>query len=205
MSEPQETETKEGEFEEFAARALRLHRKGSFESLLAQHLITSVPSDPLLKVRLILEAAYMIPADKLKTDINLVETIYTIALGFLNTSTPREYIYFAWPFISSDENFTRYIKPWYRIGSALSFCASVPVEEKEKEQRLAEAKGDAEKFFLFTNQLGLHASSLQILKSQFLLWAIPIVMDIFEELSRLVDPDLYKEMLQLLHSEVKPK
>jgi hypothetical protein len=40
-----------------------------------------------------------------------------------------------------------------------------------------------------------------MLKSEFLSWAIPQAMQIFEQLSRLVDPDLYKELLGVM----KPK
>ena len=48
---------KQDSFQEFARQALRLTRKGSFEQLVCQHLIVSVASEPLTKVRLVCEAA----------------------------------------------------------------------------------------------------------------------------------------------------
>jgi len=56
-----------------------------------------------------------------------------------------------------------------------------------------------------THDLNLSLSSLHMLKSEFLRWALPLVMEIFEKLSRLVQPDLYKEMLQIMKGEIAKK
>jgi hypothetical protein len=70
-----DTDSSENGFEEFASTALRLQRKGSFEQLLCQHLIVSVSSPLLEKVRLICETAFMVPKDKLSLDFEQVETV----------------------------------------------------------------------------------------------------------------------------------
>jgi len=192
----------ESSFQKFASQALRLQRKGSFEELLAQHLIQSVSMDPLNKVRLVLEAALMVPRDKLDVDWELAETIYLTVLGFLNTSLQGDFISVAWGFKLTKQNFNRFIKPWH-TGIALSFSSFSQAETEDKRKMLKQAKDWAEHFFLFTNSLNLHPTSFQCLKSEFLRWSIPVTMEIFEELSRLIDPDLYREMLQILKPEAK--
>jgi hypothetical protein len=113
----------ESPFQSFASQALRLQRKGSFEQLLAQHLIQSVSMDPLSKVRLVLEAAFMVPSDKLDIDYDLVETVYLAALGFLNTNVESEVVSMAWGFTLTQENYARFIEPWHR-NIPLSFGSS---------------------------------------------------------------------------------
>ena len=71
-------------------------------------------------------------------------------------------------------------------------------DKEEKRERLEKAESDAEEFCLLTCKFDLHPSSFQMLKTEFLRWSIPLVMQVFEKLSRLVQPDLYKEMLQAL-------
>ncbi|MCJ7633775.1 hypothetical protein MUP77_15485 [Candidatus Bathyarchaeota archaeon] len=193
---------KQDSFQEFAGQALRLTRKGSFEQLLAQHLIQSVPMDPMNKIRLILEASFMVPRDKLDMDSELAETVYLIALGFLNTSVEIDFVSMAWGFNLSDENFERFIKPWHS-NIPLGFSSSCDAERDDKHEEVKAADSEAKRFFLLTHNLNLHPASFQCLKSEFLIWSIPIAMEIFEKLSRLIDPDLYKEMLQILRPEAK--
>jgi hypothetical protein len=194
----------EGSFQKFASQALRLQRKGSFEQLLAQHLIQSVSMDPLNKVRLVLEAAFIVPRDKLEIDWELAEAIYLATLGFLNTNIRGEFIAMAWGFGLTEDGFKRFIKPWHR-DLPLAFAAGCDAETEGKSKRIQKTKGEAEHFFLFTNDLNLHSTSFQCLKSEFLRWSIPPTMQIFEKLSRLVDPDLYREMLQILKPKAGPE
>jgi len=197
-----DADSPENGFQEFASTALRLQRKGSFEQLLCQHLIVSVASEPLTKVRLICEAAFMVPKDKVNLDLELAEAIYLVALGFLNTNIQSDYISVAWGFNLTSKNYDRFIKPWH-MGFPLSFASSCAAETERKRERLNRAEDKAENFFLLTTRLNLYPTSFQCLKSEFLRWSIHVVMDIFEKLSRLVDPDLYREMLQILRSEAK--
>lgn len=191
-------------FEEFASKALRLHRRGSFENLLCQHLIMSVAVDPLRKVRLVCEAGWMVDPDKIGLDIKQVETIYTVALSFLNTNPKTDFLSMAWGFSLTVENYRRFIAPWRRKTS-LFFLSSCVADTEEKRKRLDQAKNEAEHFYLMTYKLNLSFSSLQVLKSEFLRWALPLVMEIFEKLARLVQPDLYKEMLRIMKGEIAQK
>ena len=91
-------ENKDSNFQSFTSQALRFRQKGSFETLLASHLAVAIPSPPLVKVRLISEACYMIPEGKLDLDMNLVETIYLICLSLLNTPTRNDTVSISWGF-----------------------------------------------------------------------------------------------------------
>lgn len=199
-----ETEEKEKDFEEFTSSALRLHRRGSFENLLCQHLIMSVASDPLTKVRLICEAGWMVDPDKIGLDLTQIETVYTVALSFLNTNPKADFLSMAWGFSLNRGNYRRFVAPWRRKTS-LFFMASCAAETEEKRGCLDRAKCEAEKLYLMTHDLNLSSVSFHTLKSEFLRWALPITMEIFEKLSRLVQPDLYKEMLQIMKGEIAQK
>jgi hypothetical protein len=191
-------------FQEFTSQALRLRRRGSFENLLCQHLIMSVAADPMTKVRLICEAGWMVNPNKIGLDLNQIETIYTVALGFLNTSPETDFLSMAWGFTLSIKNYRRFITPWRRQ-TQMFFLTSCSAETEKKRKRLNRAESKAEEFYLMTHELNLSLSSLHMLKSEFLRWALPQVMEIFEKLSRLVQPDLYKEMLQIMKGEITQK
>ena len=197
----EEEEKAEGSFADFANAALRLHRRGSFEELLCQHMIMSIAAEPLSKVRLILEAAFMVPPDKLKADISQVENIYTVAVSFLNTD-PATGIYISWVFPQTNENFDKYVRPW-RLNVPLSFVVNVPADRTDKQKILDAKNGEAEKFYCITTYLGLHPSSFQVLKAQFLVWALPLVMDVYETLSRVIDLDVFEKILGVLKPEGK--
>jgi len=197
----EEKTEKESEFETFASQALRLHRKGAYENLLAQHLIMSVASDPFTKVRLICEACYMVNPEKTGLDMDQTETLYAVCLSFLNTNPKVDPLSLAWGFPLTPENYQRYIKPW-RKTTSLAFATRGLHESEEKKQRLNKVTSEVETFRLYTCDLNLYPTSFQVLKSEFLRWAIPLTMQLFEKLSRLVQPDLYKEMLGILKGEV---
>lgn len=197
----EENTGEESGFESFASQALRLHRKGSFETLLAQHLAVATPADPMQKVRLVCEAAYMVPKDKLNFDMQKVETIYLVCLSFANTRIIEDAI-IAWGFEQTEENYERFIAPWHK-DIPLSFLYDCIADRENKIEFLQNCKTRAERFFNYTANLYLSSSSFQMLKSEFLIWAVPQAMQIFEQLSRLVDPDLYKEMLGIVKAKAE--
>jgi len=203
LAEEEKVEEKGG-FEDFASQALRLHKQGAFENLLCQHLIMSVAIDPLTKVRLICEASLLVDADKISLNLDDIETIYAVALSFLNTNPEAEFVAVGWGFTLTIENYERFIEPWRR-NTPLFFRSSCQAETDDKRKRLNKAETDAEEFYLYTMKFDLHPSSFQVLKSEFLRWSIPLVMAIFEKLSRLVQPDLYKEMLAMMKGEISQK
>ncbi len=98
--------------------------------------------------------------------------------------------------------YLHFIQPWHR-DVPLAFTYETQHERMQKDKLLDRAETTAKTFFLFTCDLDLSIGSFQILKVEFLIWAIPKVMEFFEKLAKLVDPDLYKEMLTALHPQQK--
>jgi len=144
MNEKPTKEEKEEEgFKEFATQALRLHRRGSYENLLCQHLIMSVAADPLTKVRLVCEASWMTNPHKTGLNMTQVETIYTVALSFLNTNPKTDFLSVAWGFTLSRENYERFVVPWRRKTS-LFFSTTCRAETNEKRERLDKVKNESE-------------------------------------------------------------
>jgi len=182
-----------------AAKALTvLRRKGSFEIVLSQHLTTAIPIDPLVKVRLICEAAFMISPDKLKEtsiDMELVKTIYELCLSFLYVDIHSPFIQIPWSFPRTEEAYQKYIAPWHNNRIPLSFRYSTTSEKEKKKERIKQCESEIEEFFLLTNYLNLAEGSFINLKVEFLNWAIPKIMQVAEQISELIDPKLYKELL----------
>jgi hypothetical protein len=192
--------------ESFASQALRLHKQGSYENLLCQHLIMSVNADPLHKVRLVCEGAFMATQDKkFEIDLDSLNRIYSVCLTLSAYNEDEEGIYISWPFPKTESNYDLYIRPWYDEKIALSFASHSVYNAEEKRKILGKSSSVSDTFFLFTTELALHSVSLKMLKACFLVWAMPQIMTIFEKLSRLVQPDLYKEMLQVMKGEITQK
>jgi hypothetical protein len=68
----------------------------------------SVAIDPLMKVRLVCEGSYMVDFQKTGLDIEQVETIHTVALGFLNTIISDSLTAIAWGFTLTSDNYKRF-------------------------------------------------------------------------------------------------
>ncbi|MEO0252353.1 MAG: hypothetical protein ABIM44_08995 [candidate division WOR-3 bacterium] len=176
------------EFEEFASRILRLPRKGAFENMLALHLILSVSMDPLRKVKMICEAAFMIDDGKLEIDEQQIEVIYRVALSFLNSSVTGEgAVSVAWSFPLTEENYDRYVASWHK--------SNLPIITLN---RIIDYVGGRESFLYQTYGYELHPVVFNSLKNEFLSWAMPIVMKVYSKLTRLVDPEIYWGTLQSL-------
>jgi hypothetical protein len=202
LSEEKSQQEKDG-LQSFASQALRLGKQGSYENLLCQHLIMSVNADTLHKVRLVCEGAFMAIQDKkFEIDLDLLNRIYSVCLTFQASNEEEEGIYVSWPFPKTETNYDLYIRPWYDEKVSLCFTSSSFYADDEKRKLLNKATSVSENFFLFTTELALHSVSLKMLKARFLIWAIPQIMTIFEKLSRLVQPDLYREILQTMKGEI---
>jgi hypothetical protein len=197
MSENEKEEEGESNLEKFASQALRLHRKGSFEFLLSQHLAFATGSEPLQKIRLVCEAAYMVPqteAEKAVLDFNLVDTLYRVAVSFLNSRVSNiGTVRVVWSFEHTPQNFNRFILPWKRQ-IPLS-CLAFDAREAEEKEEIMQTASEPEYFFQLTTLLDMTQHSFQTLKAEFLSWGLPKAMEIFEKLSRLIDPNIYREIV----------
>lgn len=191
------TET-EGSFESFTSQALRLRQKGSFELLLSQHLASSVVMPPFQKIRLILESCYMVPTDKLDLNMKMVRILYVLTQSFLCSNIQNQSVTISWGFPQNEKNYQMFIKPWRHQEIPLYFTYDTTHERLQKDKLLEKAETTAKEFFLFTCNLDLSIGSFQILKVEFLQWAVPIIMELFSKISKIIEPDLYKSILETM-------
>lgn len=190
----------ESELNRIAGAALRFNKRGAFEQMVANHLVLSVNADHLHKITLIIEACYMSDTKKLEIDRNNIDKLYAVALSFLGTNYKTDFISMAWNFEENKQNFNHYIKEWFKP-IPLTFSFLNDLERTRKQTRIDETKEEWQKFFLVTKRLNLTQSSFNMLKGSFLKWALPQVMEIFEKLSRTVDPTTYQEILTAFKGE----
>lgn len=199
-------EKEESEFISFKSEALRSQRRGTYQQLLCQILISSVTSKPLKKISSICQAAMTEP-DLEKHGINpeFIDVASNVATGFQRTIHMHlGSVYFcniSWPFELTEQNYIRYINPWHH--GPLLFYPYLGQEwlanqrREEVEKQLAKFP-QWKYFFMVTTRVNLTDNSYQTLLGQFTSWALPQIMQVFRELSKLVQPSLYKEMLALL-------
>ncbi len=194
MTENQQAAPEKGEgLPNFVTRALRRKMPGSYEQLLCQHLIKSVAAEPMEKIRLVSEAAYMVQDTPVDQDV--LDVIFNVANSFMNMNVVLDQyleLYWgkiAWSFKRNKENYEKYILPWLFSLDRLRWVSgdgpSYDVRTLEPWQF----------FFAVTTDAKIWPSSLEWLKASFISWAMPQAMTIFEQLSRLVSPDLYEAML----------
>lgn len=181
--------------ESFAQTALRRNKTGSYEQLLCQHLIKAVAEQPTEKIRLICEAAYMVPGFESEN----LEVIFEVSTSFNATQynvfkdsfmrdpSMRWPGVIAWGFKQDEESYTKYIQPWIRTLGGL-------IPNTNKSEKSVDEMTNPEYFFWVTRHA--HNSTLEILKSRFTIWAVPKAMQILEQLTAYVSPDTYAEMLE---------
>lgn len=252
-TENEQNEEKE-DFSKFVSGALRGPRKGTYEQLLCQHLISSVTANPLKKIKLTCEAAMMAEPEKAKGfNQEELETFFNVSNAFSSASQTKidqigtRMYAIPWPFSNTEENYDRYIKPWHISASyfinfirkhrqtawklqhhdPFGHCDAVlevtrksEVEDVIKDilatyERCPGCHGRLERnrihkeettiiveepewSFFFEMSQCLSQSGFQTLLNSFVAWAMPKAMTLSRELSKNVDPSLYREMFALL-------
>ena len=181
--------------ESFASSALRRNKPGSYEQLLCQHLIKAVIADPIEKIRLICEAAMMVPkftADNLDTLYNIATSFVSTKINvfidakFLNQSDWDGVI--AWSIPRNKESYEKNILPWAR---------SLNYIHRKGRHKAPDNINECEDFQLFWyTTFDATNGTLEVLKSRFTIWAMPQAMRILEQLTEFVSPDVYTEMLE---------
>jgi len=190
-------------FAEFVAKTIRGPKFGAFEQLVAQHLVAAVASDPLRKIRLVCEAAYMCNPEKLNIDLDRLEVTYKVATSLINVvaSEGIGVIICAvpWAFPPSAESFRRFIKPWWS-SEFLSYTVDGTSSEVERVEKELNAMAEDQRFFNITmgGKAALTVLGYRSLVSQFVGWAMPFVQQVFEKVSRTVSPTVYNEVLRMM-------
>ena len=192
MSKEQERSPEDEGFDEFVHDMIRRPKTGSYELLLCQHLIKSVAAEAMEKIRLITEGAYMVPDTPV--DKEALEVIHSLATSFItmkviyDTDLTLYWGRIPWNFPDSEENYKKYIEPWFLDPYKLTRILDRDTPEKKHDELW-------KNFFLYTVEGRLYPSSLEYLKSAFISWAMPKVMTMFEQLTLLISPNIYLEML----------
>lgn len=202
-------EKEESEFISFKSEALRSQRRGTYQQLLCQILIQSVTSKPLKRISSICQAAMTEP-DLKKHGINpeFIDIASDVAIAFERTIHMHlgsvYFCYISWPFELTEKNYIRYIEPW-RHGDLLFYPYLgqewFADQRKEAIEEQLATFPHWKFFFTVTSRVNLTDNTYQTLLGQFTSWALPQIMQVFRELSKLVQPSLYKEMLALLTSK----
>lgn len=192
----------EKQLEGFTGRALRRNKAGSYEQLLCQHLIQAVNSPPAQKIRLICEAAYMIPETPDKTDkINRedLDLLYKVATSFSETRfdmrNPEEFHgAMLWAFPLARETVEKYVMPWLDDDTQIYLTGRLREEVSEK---LSAMKWGPDKIFKMSQNL--HIAGFAKMEAVFTSWAMPKAMILFESLAKQVNPDTYQRILEVMH------
>lgn len=207
--------SEKSKFESFASEAIRGPRKGIYEHLLCQHLVSAVSSRPLRKIRLMCEATMMLPDPKsVEVDMNEIDIIYKVARAFQQSSHYKianvRYCFIPWPFEDTEENYNKYIAVWrqdIRLRYYPIICPYVPIHQEEEYKRERERIEKEVGEFPFwkqdlwmTRKGQLTERSFDSLVSQFTAWALPKIQQTFVKVAKQVNPTLYHEILQSIQS-----
>lgn len=172
----------------------------AFERLICSHLIEAVNAPPLDIVTHITYAALSIKNEQAKNyeiDTKITLSLYTvaqrIATAVKNTDRWGDVTYrVGLDTLSWDTD----IKPWRRPQ-----CYAWSLEDGESEQlTCALDAGDEQKAFNISAKT-LSPGGYANMTSDFLLYAIPIVMQMSRKLSALVSPETYTELMKLYHGD----
>jgi len=252
----EQAKTEEEQLSDYAGQALRGPRFGIFEQLLCQHLVqATVSTGPLRKIQLVVEAALMLDEEKqkqLQIDLDTLEIVRAIteALHHRNEITNKTYdrlIELKFGFDETEDNYNRFVKPWYHDRGLVHYpnritqlfkeygksyrifvcngCNNVVATDKDGPIHMSdkqtckfcgarlensynyqaftvrygfEPHDSTPKwrvFFIYCH--GLAASGYNQLKTDFLKWAMPFVMQLMRKLTNAVRPEIYNEIAKM--------
>lgn len=171
---------------------------------LAQSIICT---DPLKRVKVVCEAALMVnekERSNLAIDYGQIEILNAIANAFLNVAVRRydggvDLFVIPWGFLPVEENYQKYVKPWFNCAPVFwSLFLSKHAEfgrDSYNRPYVKKIITDPLWSFFFDASNCLSADGYNNLKNSFSAWAIPIVQQYLAELTRVVSPSVYGEVL----------
>lgn len=228
-------EKKESEKEErpsFISEAVRRPRTGVYQQLLAQKLKVNRVSDPLQRITLLCEAAYM-SRNKDALDMKIIDIAAAACRSFLNTDDSKKepWVNIAWVFPPTEENYVKYIKPWltvsYHYYPTRTIYAYVhygenlryqdmerPASRYEKITKFFDEikkriykeineKPDYERFFIVTTAIS--KTTLQAFKGEFTNWMLPKLLEQQSIIVDEIDPQVYLKTLSLIAEKMMEK
>jgi hypothetical protein len=218
--EVQNQEEEQSDLQKFVATALRQPKGGIYEQLLSQFLAQAViVTDPLKRVKVVCEAALMIPKPERKNlaiDYEKIEVLNAVANALLSPTSRRsrwaedDIVSIAWGFPGDkEENVQKFIFPWYK--GQISYYPTLLQKHIEfytysSGRVICDNNGlpkikriiyePAWSWFLEASQC-LGRQGYELLRNAFIMWAIPQVQLYLAELTQVVNPNVYAEVLGL--------
>ena len=202
----------ESDLQKFVASALRQPRGGIYEQLLSQFLAQAViVTDPLKRIKVVCEASLMVP-EKDREDLAIsyerVEVLNAVTNAFLNSSsvTPKDFgaevVSISWGFDRIEENYEKYIHPWFKcqIWYHPTLLRNHVEFERVHNHQIPRIKRIIREPFwswFFDATTCLATDGYNSLKNSFVAWAIPQVQLYLAELTQVVNPSVYAEVLGL--------
>jgi hypothetical protein len=198
---------------QFVASAMRSPRAGIFEQLLSQHLVTAViTADPLKRTRTITAACLMVQEkdrENLAIDYDLVKVLDAVSNALLYYTPLRrqlgrcfyDMIIVSWGFDLTEDNFIKYIGSWLKTGPSVyaEFLPSkfVKLRSHYNYYEVLSVSCDPLSEWFYGACRCLTSEGLTILRNQFCAWAMPLVQQYLTELTTIVSPSVYSQMLGL--------
>ena len=172
----------------FIPMATRSPKKGTRMALITQHLIASVESVPLRKIRLILEAAWLLSQrenEKLEIDEKFIRIAYAVVITLLNkidkkvyklnpngTYDERRIITLGWNIPNTKEAAYEYMGPWF----------IVPLNYWFTELTLREQQTLDDDDWFFKGTRVLTPKGFRAIEGNFIAWGMPKAMQIKKKL-----------------------
>ena len=207
----QETRNEEEEDAEFLLGATRAPRQGSYEHFLIQSLAQTIfMTDDLKRTKAVTVAALMVQEserENLVIDYDIVEVLNGVATAMLNYSVRKigeiDLVAIPWGFTWSEENFEKFIVPWLTVRPIYypHFMRTHVVLGKThynwEYPPIIKIIEEPLWSWFFDVVTCLSVEGYSMMKNAFTAWAIPKVQQFLAELTHMVDPNLYAEMLGL--------
>lgn len=213
----QNQEEGQSDLQKFVQTALRQPRGGIYEQLLSQFLAQAViVTDPLKRIKIVCEAALLIPEKErgdLAVDYEQVNMLNRVANALLNSVTRKDLdfgvdvVSIPWGFGYTEENFKEFIEPWvecqpnywpYLLKKHVEFS-----QDRYGQVKIVKIIETPTWSFLYEVCACLTHVGYNTVKNAFAAWAIPKVQLYLAELTQVVSPSLYAEVIGLYRRNSK--
>ena len=222
------TEEENAGLEKFSKAALMYGKMGAKEQILSSLLIrANGAGDGVKKVMLICESAMLTELSeekKDKIDLQSIQDLYIVADSFANVlETDKWYRIIPWSFPQTQENFEKLIKPWHmimlrfdtlrtRLGRKMyvpyynpfESADSIAAKRREASKNVREELDKMprhEAYFDITNSGALLQSSFLALKSEFVQWALKLLMPVQLVVAETISPHAYQNVFATMYAK----
>ena len=207
----EESRNEEQDDAAFVLSATRAPRQGAYEHFLTQSLAQTIfMTDDLKRTKAVTVASLMVDEserENLAIDYQTIEVLNSVATALLNHSVRKvdqtPIVAVTWGFEWSEENFKKFIVPWLTVLPIYypHFLRSHVVLGKAEYPwgypKIIKIIYEPRWSLFYDVSTCLSVEGYNMLQNAFTAWAIPKVQQFLAELTHMVDPNLYAEMLGL--------